>query len=70
MPVTKKQSKKGEMKMCEEKIEELQKLSKPLMQFLQTNTNPHTQLIIDFERIRISEDVVNIPIFRQNKHIL
>lgn len=45
-----------------EKIEEIEKLTKPIVEYLKKNYNPHTSLIIDSNSIRVVSDEISIPI--------
>lgn len=45
-----------------EKIEEIEKLTKPIVEYLKKNYNPHTSLIIDSNNIRVVSDEISIPI--------
>lgn len=42
-------------------MEEIEKLAKPICDWIKENGNPHTQVIINFEQLRITEDVLGIP---------
>lgn len=45
-----------------EKIKELQEISKPILEFLKNNYNPHTTVIISEDGIKVVSDEINIPI--------
>lgn len=46
------------------KIAELEKLARPLVEFLQKNYHPHCQIVIDNERVRVVEDAVSTPVYK------
>ncbi len=46
----------------EEKIKEIEKISRPIIDFLKENYNPHTAMIINQDSIKVVSDEVNIPI--------
>ncbi|HDR3487783.1 MULTISPECIES: hypothetical protein [Bacillus cereus group] len=48
--------------MSNDKIEQLESLAKPLVDLLREQYNPHCQIIIDSDRVRIVEDVVGVPV--------
>ena len=45
-----------------EKIKEIEEITKPIVEYLKKNYNPHTSIIIDREYIRVVSDEVSIPI--------
>lgn len=45
-----------------EEIKELQEISKPILEFLKNNYNPHTTVIISEDGIKVVSDEINIPI--------
>ncbi len=45
-----------------DKIKEIEKISKPLVEYLKKNYNPHTSIIIDENYIRVVSDEVSIPL--------
>lgn len=42
-------------------MNEIEKLAKPIINWLKENGNPHTQVIITLEQLRVTEDVLGIP---------
>lgn len=42
-------------------MNELEKLAKPLVDYLRNNYNPHTTIVITDERVVVVEDVMGIP---------
>lgn len=46
----------------EEKMEELKEISKPLIDFIKENYNPHTTIIISQTCIKVVTDEISIPI--------
>ena len=44
------------------KIEELVKISEPIIDFLKKNYNPHTTVIISEDSIKVVSDEIVIPI--------
>ncbi|AEW58607.1 TPA: hypothetical protein ACOQ34_005668 [Bacillus cereus] len=48
--------------MSKSELEQLEMLAKPLVNLLRENHNPHCQIIIDSDRVRIVEDVVGVPV--------
>ena len=46
----------------EEKIKELKELSKPLVEWLEKNGNPHTAILIEMDSIKILETTYGIPL--------
>lgn len=48
--------------MKKEEIKKLENLAKPLVNFLEENSNPYTQIIIDNQNVRLVENVASIPI--------
>lgn len=42
-------------------MEELEKLSKPLIDYLKNNYHPHTAIVITEERVAVIETVLSIP---------
>ncbi|MEW9575827.1 hypothetical protein U9K47_10335 [Bacillus toyonensis] len=53
--------------MNKNKMDELEKLSRPLVEFLQKNYHPHCQIIIGSETIRIVEDMMSLPVPKLEK---
>lgn len=45
-----------------EKIKEIEEITKPIIEYLKKNYNPHTSIIIDCNSIRVVSDEVSIPI--------
>lgn len=45
-----------------EKIKELEEISKPILEFLKNNYNPHTAVVISESGIKVVSDEINIPI--------
>jgi hypothetical protein len=50
------------IRMSKDKIEQLETLAKPLVNLLREQYNPHCQIIIESDRVRIVEDVVGVPV--------
>lgn len=48
--------------MEEEKIKQLKEISKPIIEFMQKNYNPHTTVIINEDSIKVVSDELRIPI--------
>ncbi|WP_164845544.1 hypothetical protein [Anaerosphaera multitolerans] len=48
--------------MDKEKMEELEKLCKPLIKYLEDNYHPHTHILISMDDIKLYEIKVGIPI--------
>lgn len=48
--------------MSKSELEQLETLTKPLANLLREKHNPHCQIIIDSDRVRIVEDVVGVPV--------
>lgn len=46
----------------EEKIQELEQISKPIVEFLKANYNPHTTVIISENSIKVVNDEICIPL--------
>lgn len=46
-------------------MNELEKLAKPLVDYLRNNYNPHTTIVITDERVSVVEDVIGIPLHRE-----
>ncbi len=44
-----------------EKLEEFEKLTKPLNEWLQKNGHPHQQIIITFDSAELVEGVLAVP---------
>lgn len=49
----------------EEKITELNKIAKPVINFIKNNYNPHTTVIINEDSIKVVTDEINIPLINQ-----
>nr|DAI88317.1 MAG TPA: hypothetical protein [Caudoviricetes sp.] len=49
----------------EEKIVELNKIAKPVINFIKNNYNPHTTVIINEDSIKVVTDEINIPLINQ-----
>jgi len=45
-----------------EKIKELQEISKPILEFLKNNYNPHTAVVISESGIKVVSDEISIPL--------
>lgn len=45
-----------------DKFEELENISKPIINFLKNNYNPHTTVIISESSIKVVSDEISIPI--------
>ena len=48
-----------------EKIVELNKIAKPVINFIKNNYNPHTTVIINEDSIKVVTDEINIPLINQ-----
>ena len=48
--------------MSKDKLEQLETLARPLIDLLREQYNPHCQIIIESDRVRIVEDVVGVPV--------
>jgi len=46
--------------MSKSELEQLETLAKPLVKLLREKHNPHCQIIIESDRVRIVEDVVGV----------
>lgn len=44
-----------------EQIEEIERISKPIIEYIKNNYNPHTTVIINEDCIKVVSDEVNIP---------
>jgi len=42
-------------------MNELEKLAKPLVDYLRKNHNPHTTIVITDDRVVVTEDIIGIP---------
>lgn len=40
---------------------EIKELAQPIYEWLINNVNPHTQVIITLEQVRVTEDVLGVP---------
>lgn len=49
----------------EEKIVELNKIAKPVINFIKNNYNPHTTVTINEDSIKVVTDEINIPLINQ-----
>ena len=49
----------------EEKIVELNKIAKPVINFIKNNYNHHTTVIINEDSIKVVTDEINIPLINQ-----
>lgn len=45
-------------------MEELEKLVKPICEWIEKNGNPYMQIVISLDNVRVTEDVSGIPIDR------
>ncbi len=45
-----------------EKIKELEVISKPIIDFIKNNYNPHTTVVISEDSIKVVSDEISIPI--------
>lgn len=45
-----------------EKIKEIEEITKPIIEFLKQNYNPHTTIIINQDCIKVVVDEIGIPI--------
>lgn len=43
-------------------MEEIEELSKPILEFLKEKYNPHTTVVINEDSIRVVSDEIHIPI--------
>lgn len=46
-----------------EQLKKIKELSRPLIEYLQQNYNPHTSIIIESDGIKVVEDLMCTPIF-------
>jgi len=46
----------------DKKIQELNALAKPLIEFLETHYNPYCKIVIDRERVVIVQDALSMPV--------
>lgn len=44
-----------------EKIKELEEISKPILEFVKKNYNPHTTVVISEDYIKVVSDEISIP---------
>ena len=42
--------------------EMLDKAAKPLIEWLKKYGNPHTSIIIEIDRVRVTEDLIGLPV--------
>lgn len=47
------------------KTDQLEQLAKPIAEWIKKNGNPYTQVIITADKIRVTEDMVGIPLYKQ-----
>lgn len=47
-----------------EKLSELEQISKPLIDFIKENYNPHTSVVINEDSIKVVTDEINIPLIK------
>lgn len=52
-----------------EHFEKLEELSNPLIEYLHNNFNPHTSIIIDWDRLRVISDEISMPIPIDKKEV-
>lgn len=50
-------------------MNELEKLAKPLVDYLRKNHNPHTTIVITDDRVVVTEDIIGIPFPKQHTEI-
>lgn len=50
-------------------MNELEKLAKPLVDYLRKNHNPHTTIVITDDRVVVTEDIIGIPFPKQRTEI-
>lgn len=44
------------------KLKELEQITKPLIDFIKENYNPHTSIVINEDSIKVVTDEINIPL--------
>ena len=44
------------------KLKELEQITKPLIDFIRENYNPHTSIVINEDSIKVVTDEINIPL--------
>lgn len=44
------------------KLDELEELAKPLVDYLRKNYHPHTVIVVTDERVVLAEDVMSAPL--------
>lgn len=49
-----------------EKIKKLENISKPILEFIRNNYNPHTTIIINENNIKVVSDEISIPVKCEN----
>lgn len=42
-------------------MDEIKKLAQPIYEWLKNSGNPHTQVIITLEQVRVTEDILGLP---------
>lgn len=52
------------MRQCEggAKVEQLKELIAPVVEWLKKNGNPHTQIIVEIDCVKVTEDVFGFPV--------
>ena len=48
------------------KIQEIEKLCAPIVEYLEKNYNPHCMVIINDSHIKLVSDEISIPVSKQN----
>lgn len=48
-------------------MDELLRLSQPLVELLRNNYNPHCQIVVEFDGVKIVEETCRVP-FERNAH--
>lgn len=46
-------------------LDELEELVQPIFDWLNKSSNPYTQVVIDLEGVRVTEDVAGLPIKKE-----
>lgn len=49
------------MKISQEQMNELEKITQSLVEWLRNNSHPHTSIIVTDTSIRLVEDIASIP---------
>jgi len=46
----------------EERLKEVEKLCIPLVQFLRKNYDPHTEIIVSTDFVKVSQELLGVPV--------